>query len=103
MATDSSFLAPAASLLSEWVYLQDWDRARPVEDQLVQRFPDDDRSHLYAGLVDHQSGHDSAAVIEFGRAARIMPDSVAAVFNDVTGLLRPDQLAALNALVSAVF
>ena len=28
IATDSTFLAPAEGLLSEWVYLRDWDRAR---------------------------------------------------------------------------
>jgi GWxTD domain-containing protein len=101
MATDSTFLAPGEALLSEWVYLKDWERARPVAEQLVGRFPDDFRPRLYAGLVDHETGRDSAAVIEFGQAARRMPDSVAAVFNDVTALLRPDQLAALNALDSA--
>jgi GWxTD domain-containing protein len=101
MTTDSTFMAPAEALLSEWVYLRDWDRARPVAEQLVRHFPDDFRPYLYTGLVYHETGRDSAAAIEFGRAARIMPDSVAAVLNDVTDLLRPDQLAALTALDSA--
>jgi len=101
IAADSTYIEPVEALLGEWVYLQDWDRARPVAEQLVRRLPEDYRSHLYLGLVYHETGRDSAAALEFGRSSRLMPDSVAAVINDVTGLLRPEQLTALNALDSA--
>ncbi len=101
MTTDSTYVEPVEALLGEWVYLRDWDRARPVAEQLVRRLPEDYRSHLYLGLVYHETGRDSAAAMEFGRASRFMPDSVAAVINDVVGLLRPEQVTALNALDSA--
>jgi GWxTD domain-containing protein len=101
IATDSTYLEPAAALLGEWVYLRDWDRARPVAEQLVRHLPEDYRPHLYLGLIYHETGRDSAAAIEFGRSSLRMPDSVAAVINDVSDLLRPEQLTALNALDSA--
>jgi GWxTD domain-containing protein len=101
ITTDSTYIDPVEALLGEWVYLRDWDRARPVAEQLVRHLPQDYRSHLYLGLVYHETGRDSAANLEFGRAARYMPDSVAAVFNDVSDLLRPEQLTALTALDSA--
>ncbi|MDH3498120.1 MAG: GWxTD domain-containing protein [Gemmatimonadota bacterium] len=95
LATDSTFFEAAEALLGEWAYLATWEEVEPLARSLVARFPDDYRPLLYLGLALHETGRDSLAAPTFARAFGTMPDSIAAVFDDVELLLRPEQLAAM--------
>jgi GWxTD domain-containing protein len=97
LETDSTYVLPAQALLAEWVYLAQWDKALELARGLQRRRPDDYRSYLYLGMVLHESGSDSLAAMEFGRAFTRMPDSVLSGFEDIRALLVPDQLAWLDA------
>jgi len=95
--TDSTYILPAQALLAEWVYLAEWEKARAVARGLQRRQPDDYRFYLYLGLIEHESGNDSLADPEFGRALARMPDSVLTDFQDIQLLLVPAQLQWLDA------
>lgn len=95
LATDSTFFAAAEALLGEWTYLEAWEEVEALARTLGARFADEYRPLLYLGLALHETGRDSLAAPAFARAFGRMPDSIAAVFDDVEPLLRPDQLAAM--------
>jgi GWxTD domain-containing protein len=92
LEADSTYLPAAEALLGEWVYLTEWAKARELAGVLERRFPHDYRPHLYLGLIAHETGNDSLAGVEFGRAMAGMPDSALAAFDDLMPLLAPAQL-----------
>jgi len=92
LEADSTYLLAAQALLGEWVYLAEWEKARGLARALQRRAPDAYLPYLYLGLVEHESGDDSLASQEFGRALSRIPDTVLAVFDDLTPLLVPGQL-----------
>jgi GWxTD domain-containing protein len=92
LEADSSYTLAAEALLGEWVYVADWEKARGLARALQRRAPDDYRPYLYLGLIEHESGNDSAAAPEFGRAMARMPDTALAAYEDLTPLLVPGQI-----------
>jgi GWxTD domain-containing protein len=96
LEADSTYLLPAQALLAEWVYLGDWEKSREAARALQRRRPDDYQTYLYLGLVEHESGNDSLAAVEFGRALTRMPDSVLSAFEDIRMLLVPGQITWLE-------
>lgn len=99
--TDSSFQAPARSMLSDAVYGQNWAAADSLTREFMDRYPQDGWSRLYRGLVFHETGRDSLAALNFAAARAMIPDSIAAALDEIRPLLRSDQQVAYDGLDTA--
>ncbi len=103
---DPGFFPAYQALLGEFIYLEEWERADKIARKLVDHFPDDFRPYTYLGVVYHETGHDSLANVEFGKAFTRMPDSVLAIYESLDDLLLPRQrewLEKQNDQTKAVF
>ena len=98
---DPGLLPAAEALLAEYVYLGDWEKVERLARRLREQLPDDYRPHLYLGLAFHETGRDSLAGPEFGRAFVHMPDEEAGRFEDIAALLTPEQRTWLEQADSA--
>jgi GWxTD domain-containing protein len=99
--TDTTYWAPAAALLGEYVYAADWERAEALVRRIRSRFPDDYRARLYEGLVLHETGRDSLAALAFAAVRDGVPPELGTALDDIDLLLRPEQQQALQQLDSS--
>lgn len=97
IAADSGFWPPVETLAGELIFEQDWDRLGALARSVASAFREDYRVQALLALEGYRRGlSGDTAAARFGVLLAEMPPQARAVYEDVNGVLSPDEATRLN-------